>query len=348
MLAFALGSTVNAVYEEYDWFVDHVLHAHLLENYSHDIHDLLFGGLGSVAAGVWLVVWATRGWRIRRPHTDEPLTPLRRALDARARRAAHDSSSLSRAQRRRRRVATPSSPFGSPFISRLVFGNWTRRIRDLSDLARLSLLLGLTVSALAGNWQQAARFGFSFAASAGARLIDAPRLFDAALNAALMFEAWGDAAGAFHRVPGYEAWTHFVVSLAFAPLLYLVLRRAHVFPEFADQPRIHRRAALFLAATCLGFSAGIYYELYVWLANHALGADISTSWDGLTRRLALDWVGSASGAALLLAWDAFGWGTRRRASTVANHGAYRAKSGAGDRTSGNGKTERPPAAAQKI
>jgi hypothetical protein len=50
----------------------------------------------------------------------------------------------------------------------------------------------------------------------------------------------------------------------------------------ADESRIHRRIAVFLAAMCLGFCAGIDYELYVWLANHALGADIGTSWDRLT------------------------------------------------------------------
>ena len=136
-------------------------------------------------------------------------------------------------------------------------------------------------------------------------------------------------------------------SLGCAPLSIRDAGRADVFPEFADQPRsiaaqrgVHRRNLPWILS-------GIYYELYVWLADQCSAAT-SLGWDGLTRRLALGWVGSASGAALLLAWDAFGWGTRRRASTVANHGAYRAKSGAGDRTSGNGKTERPPAAAQKI
>ncbi len=320
VLAFAIGSTVNAIYEEYEWFADHVLSAHLLENYSHDIHDLLFGGLGSIAAAVWLVAWAGRGWRTRRPVEDDPLGGLRTSLERRMERGARDPSGpRSRARQRRRRVSTPASPFESTRLSRLVFGDWTRLIRDFSDLARVSLLVGFALSALAGNWQQAARFGFSFVASVGARWIGSPRAFDAAFNVALMFEAWGDFAGAFQSLPGYEEWTHFVLALAFAPLLYLVLLRAQVFPEFADEPRIHRRVALFIAATCLGFCAGIYYELYVWLANHALGADVPTSWNRLTGRLGLDWLGSAAGATLLLVWDGLGWGTRRRVPQVQEH-----------------------------
>lgn len=319
VLAFAIGSTVGAIYEEYEWFAINVMHARLIENYQHDIHDLLFNGLGSIAAAFWLVIWSARGWPTRRPTETDPLSGIRARVE---RRAAVGSSkpaqAQSRAERRKQRVSRPTSPFGAPF-STLVFGDWSRAIRDVNDLARLSLLVGLVVAALGGNWHRVARFGFSFIASVGARRLDPPRAFDAAFNAALMFEAWGDVAGAFGAVPGYEAWTHFAVSLAFAPLLYLVLIRARVFPELADEPGIHRKVAILIAATCLGYCAGIYYELYVWLANHHLGADIGVSWDGLTKRLALDWLGSVAGAATLLAWDAFGWGTRRRVHYIEPH-----------------------------
>jgi hypothetical protein len=146
--------------------------------------------------------------------------------------------------------------------------------------------------------------------------MDPPRPVEMAFNGALLFATWGDFSGAPRSIPGFDDWTNFVFSLGTTPILYLVLIRAGVFPEFADEPRVHRRIALFIAAMCLGFCAGIYYEQYVWLANHYLGADVPTSWGALTRRLGLDWLGAAAGGALLVVWDAYGWGTRRRIARV--------------------------------
>lgn len=313
VLVFAIGSTVGAIYEEYEWFAINVLHGNLVENYTHDIHDLFFNALGSIVAGAALIAWSARGWPTRHDRAGDPFGAARTSLERWMDRSARDPAGpLTRAQRRGRRVSVPGSLGRSGGVARILLGDWTRTIRDVSDLMRLSLAVGLIVFAAQGNWHGSARFGLSLLAALGARWINSPRAFDAAVNAALMFQAWGSVAGAFGTVPGYEAWTHFVVSLAFGPLLYLLLIRARVFPEFADEPGIHRRIGVVLAAMCLGYCAGIYYELYVWLANHALSAHIGVSWDRLTKRLGLDWLGSFAGGVALLAWDTFGWGTRRR------------------------------------
>jgi hypothetical protein len=315
VLAFAIGSSVNGVYEEYEWFADNVLGAHLLENYSHDVHDLLFGGIGSVAAGLWLAAWSAGRWRTRRRADDDPLSAFRAKLDRRMERGVHDRGHAP-SWYRRHCVSTPRSPFHSQLISRAVFGDWSRLVRDANDVARLSLLVGLAISLSDGNWDRVARFAVTFVASAAVRRLRPPRLFEVLFNAALMSQAWGDFSGAFATVPGYDDWTNFVVPLGCTPILYVMLVRAGVFPELADQPRVHRHVAVFIAALCLGFCTGIYYELYVWLANRYLGGEIAVGWDGLTRRLTLGWLGSAAGAAMLLAWDAYGWGTRRRRSPV--------------------------------
>jgi hypothetical protein len=315
VLAFALGSTVNAVYEEYERIADHLLGAHLLENYHHDVHDLFFGGLGSVAAGLWMGLWSARRWSTRRAVEDDPLAQPRLAIERRITRAVRESSGpRARSRHRRERVSTPTLPPVSDRGFRLLLGDWSQPLRDVNDLARMSLLVGLVLSGLSGNGDHALRFGLTFMVSAAVRRLDAPRAFELAFTGALLFEAWGDFSGAFGSIPGFEDWTNFALSLATAPILYLVLIRLGVFPEFADEPGVHRRIALFIAATCLGFCAGIYYEQYVWLANHHLGAGIPTSWNSLTRHLALDVGGSCAGAAMLVARDVCGWGTRRRAA----------------------------------
>lgn len=72
--------------------------------------------------------------------------------------------------------------------------------------------------------------------------------------------------------------------------------------------------AIFLAAMSLGYSLWVYYALSVYLANRFLGTHFHTNWDLLTRRLGVDWLGAIVGAAVLVAWDVYGWGNRRRLS----------------------------------
>ncbi|HJS93847.1 MAG TPA: hypothetical protein VJ741_06260 [Solirubrobacteraceae bacterium] len=60
-----------------------MLNAHLLESYHHDIHDLFFGGLGSVAAALWLALWSARRWSTRRPIDDDPFARARAAIERR-------------------------------------------------------------------------------------------------------------------------------------------------------------------------------------------------------------------------------------------------------------------------
>lgn len=292
-LTFAIGTVVNAIYECYEWFVDHELHGHLLENYHHTMFDLFFGGLGSVAAGLAMAVWATRKWAFRREEAEGPLAGLRGRIERRADRSVAG---------------------GSPRAVRRLLRNpgWGRGAVALSDLARISLVVGFALAAAAGNSDQMVRFGVSLLVSLLARRLAAPGPFELCFNGGLLFEAWGAYATAYHGLPGYDAWANFALSLGSTPIVYLALIRWGVFPEFGREARVHRRVALFVAAMCLGFCCGIYYEEYVWLANHYLGANMPTSWTGVIRRLALDWAGSCAGAVALILWDFCGLGSVRR------------------------------------
>ena len=87
VLAFALGSTVNARVRGVRLVRRHVLRAHLLENYSHDIHELLFGGWGASPPGLARRLGDPRladPWA----DADETSEPFRAQLDARVERGS--------------------------------------------------------------------------------------------------------------------------------------------------------------------------------------------------------------------------------------------------------------------
>lgn len=315
VLVFAIGTAIGAIYEEYEWFAITYVHAHLTEYYTHDVADLAFNELGSIAAAVLLVVWSRRRWTTRRQSGGEdPLAGLLRGLERRMARSAEapagprpDGAAGLRLHLDRGEHPPPAP--GLPGPLRLLAGDWTPPVRDLADLLRISFLAGAVLALLAGEAATAVRFGLTFAAALGARWVDPPRLFDLAFNLALGFEAWGAWLGGSAAL---QSWTYFVVAMASAVMLYLALLRLRLFPELADDPRLHRRVAIALAATALGYSVGVVYALYIYFADTVLGAGFRTSWDILTAHLALDFAGALAGAAVLLAWDVYGWGNRRR------------------------------------
>ncbi len=109
--------------------------------------------------------------------------------------------------------------------------------------------------------------------------------------------------GGVERLAGFGPAPHFVVSAAAAPLLYLAVVRLRLFPRLDRRSRLHAHAALGLAVFSLGFSAGILYEIYSYLADTALGADLSVDYPALIGHLALDALGALAGAALVLLWS---------------------------------------------
>jgi hypothetical protein len=320
-LTFALGSMINAVYEQYEWFADRILGGHLLENYHHAMFDLFFGGLGSIAAGGAMALWATRRWGMRRPAGSDVLDGWRGRLERRMERSGRRAGQGGRPPWRSRRAIGRRLAEATDSLGwRLLLGDWSRPVRDINDLGRLSMVAGLIAAVIEWRGDPVVRFSLTLVASLAVRWLNPPRVFEFLFSGGLLLQAWGAFSGALYTLPGYDEWTNFAFSLGATPILYLVLIRANVFPEFEEEAGVHRRVALFVAAMCLGFCAGIYYEEYVWLANHNLGATIPVGWNTLIRRLALDWAGSIAGGAALLAWDVYGWGTRQRVGVARARG----------------------------
>jgi uncharacterized membrane protein YjdF len=62
VITFALGLSLGALYEIYEWLSNHLVGSHLVVGYTDTIGDLADDALASAIGGVLLVVWATRGW----------------------------------------------------------------------------------------------------------------------------------------------------------------------------------------------------------------------------------------------------------------------------------------------
>jgi hypothetical protein len=59
-------------------------------------------------------------------------------------------------------------------------------------------------------------------------------------------------------------------------------------------------------------TVGAVYEMYEYFADHVLGAHLHVDYGDTIADLLDDGLGALLGGALLVVWDVYGWGTRRR------------------------------------
>jgi uncharacterized membrane protein YjdF len=211
------------------------------------------------------------------------------------------------------RSATQSTvPAPVTAAPRWLVGDWTRFMRDPTDVLRAALLAGALVEIPLGNLDATVRMLLTFGLTMVPRLLSVPRPFDFAFTLGMSLQAWGNAAGAFDALPFYNKVVHFFLPLGVAPLLYLILIRLRVVPDLARESRLHERFGIVLIAFMLGLSVGALYEMYEWFDVRVLGGDLQVGYGDTIGDLADDALGAICGGVLLLVWDAYGWGTRRR------------------------------------
>jgi hypothetical protein len=194
----------------------------------------------------------------------------------------------------------------------ILLGDWGRWVRDPIDLIRLSFLVGALVTLAIGPREQAFRLLLTFLLVLVPRAIDAPRPFDFAFCLGMAFQAWGNVFAAFDTVPLYDKLVHLILPWATSMLLYLLLVRINVVPALEEESAIHTRAALLLVTFAFGMSVGALYEMYEYFGNHVLGAHLHVSYGDTIADLTADAVGSTLGGLTMVAWDRYGWASRRR------------------------------------
>lgn len=194
---------------------------------------------------------------------------------------------------------------------RVLHGDWHPLLRDWIDVLRLHYLVGAIVFFALGRFGNAWDLTFSAIAVLIVRAVDPPRRFDLAFIVAMAFNGWGDALGLFASLSWYDNLVHITLPLAVGPLAYIGLARLDVVPVLRLGNTKRHRLGMGIVAMCLGVFGATVYEIYEFVVDQALDANLFVSESDTVNDLADGVVGAAIGAALLAALARSQVGLRR-------------------------------------
>jgi uncharacterized membrane protein YjdF len=194
----------------------------------------------------------------------------------------------------------------------LVMGDWRPWLRDPIDALRYTLVLGAAGFLAAGETGGAILLGAAAALAWAVRFVQLPRVYDLAFMVAVALQAWGEALGAYDAIPWFDNIAHFTLPFFLAPTLYIVLARLDVVPDPKDETQLRHYAGILIVAFALGGAMGALWEMWEWLSDHAFGSELQLGNDDTVGDLTADTLGALCGAALLVAWARYGWGSVRR------------------------------------
>ena len=194
----------------------------------------------------------------------------------------------------------------------LVLGDWTPIVRDGIDVLRLVILGGALAFAVAGDAGGAVVLGFLGAITVAARLVNLPRVYDLCLTVAMGLQGFGEAFGLYDRFVRFDDLVHFTLPMLTTPVVYLALARLDVVPDPRDETHLKHYAGIFVVTLAVGISIGALWEIVEWRSDAWFGTSLSVDNDDTVGDLVRDSLGAVVGAALLVVWARFGWGSVRR------------------------------------
>jgi hypothetical protein len=194
----------------------------------------------------------------------------------------------------------------------LVLGDWNPWIRDPIDVVRALLVVAALGFLAAGDPGGAVLLGGAATLAWAVRPLQLPRAYDACFVVALALQAGGEALGAYDAIPWFDNVVHFSLPFFLAPTLYIALARADVVPDPKDSTKRRHYAGIFVVAFALGVALGGVWEIWEWVSDHTLGSSLQLGLDDTVGDLVADTAGAACGAALLVCWARYGWGSVRR------------------------------------
>ena len=202
---------------------------------------------------------------------------------------------------------------------RLVLGDWTPVVRDGIDVLRLLLLGGAVAYAIAGRPGAASLLAALGAVTVVARVVNLPRVYDLCLTAGMALQGFGETFGLYDEFVRFDDLVHFTLPMLTAPVVYIALARLDVVPDPRDETHLQHYVGIAVVTAALGVSIGALWEIYEWRSDAWLGTALSEGNDDTNGDLVRDTLGSLVGAALLVAWARFGWGSVRRIPGVNTH-----------------------------
>jgi hypothetical protein len=201
----------------------------------------------------------------------------------------------------------------------LVLGDWTPVVRDGIDVLRLVILGGAVAYAIAGRPGAASLLAVLGAVTVVARLVNLPRVYDLCLTAGMALQGFGETFGLYDQFVRFDDLVHFTLPMLTAPVVYIALARLDVVPDPRDETHLRHYVGIAVVTLALGISIGALWEIYEWRSDAWLGTALSEGNDDTNGDLVRDSLGSLVGAALLVAWARFGWGSVRRIPGVNTH-----------------------------
>jgi hypothetical protein len=201
---------------------------------------------------------------------------------------------------------------GDMTARRLVMGDWHPWLRDPIDLLRALLIAGALGFAVAGDADGALLLGGAGLIAWLVRPVLLPRVYDLALVTALTLQAWGEALGLYDSISWFDNVVHFTMPFFGAPTLYIVLARLDVVPDPRDDTTGRHYAGMAIIAFSLGVALGGLWEIVEWSSDNTVGSSLQIDNDDTVGDLVADSLGALCGAALLVCWARWGWGSVRR------------------------------------
>ena len=195
---------------------------------------------------------------------------------------------------------------------RLLLGDWHPWLRDPIDVLRGLLVVGAAAFAFAGDGRGALLLGLAAAVAWAVRPVLLPRVYDLALVLALTLQAWGEALGLYDSITWFDNVVHFSLPFFGAPTLYIVLARVDVVPDPKDETHLRHYVGIAIIAFALGVALGGLWEIVEWTSDNTLGSSLQIDNDDTVGDLIADSLGALCGAALLVCWARWGWGSVRR------------------------------------
>jgi hypothetical protein len=196
-------------------------------------------------------------------------------------------------------------------VRTLLLGDWSRPVRDPIDLLRIAYAVGVPLVAVLRH-DYPLNLTISAIAVWAIRPLLLPRLYDLAFCLGLGLTGWGDALGLYDRFAYYDVVVHTLAPFFIAPVLYILLARAEVLPDLREPKTAHHYIGVFVVTLALGLAVGAVWEMCEYTSDHFFGTRLSPTKQDTATDLMVDGVGALLGAALLVAWSAYGWGSVRR------------------------------------
>jgi hypothetical protein len=193
-----------------------------------------------------------------------------------------------------------------------VMGDWGPVVRDPIDVLRLSLAVGAIGFGIAGEGRGALILAVATVVAWLVRPVALPRLYDLAIVLAISLQGWGEALELYDTVTWFDNVVHFAVPLLGAPVVYIVCARLDVVPDPKDETHLKHYAGMFLVTLALGLAIGAIWEMIEYASDELLGSELQLSNADTVGDLMADGLGALCGAALLICWARFGWGSVRR------------------------------------